>query len=208
VPAEKPAEKPAAPFRFLQIVDMERGVEVMSNKMIEKVVRIKKCGKCGYRIVLRNMGGLIDSVRHERYGSCIMTMEDYWQAIGKDPTRPANAQEVKPGIPNECVTAIQQEEGFDPTKLGNVEEVRTGLKRPEVESPPPKPWEEVEVQEQPQEQLQDQPQEQPREEEKEEEVGCLIGLLGPNGAGKTNIFSEGEGEGEVVLNEGEGKGGM
>jgi hypothetical protein len=124
VEIEPVAQPTAARFPFLQVVDMDRGVEVLSNKMIEKVVRIKRSGKCGYRIVLSNVRGIIDSVRIGKYENCIMTMEDYDQqqpgvAANEgelvtesqciDPTtRPVIAQEVKPVvIENEGVTAIQ-----------------------------------------------------------------------------------------------------
>jgi hypothetical protein len=58
---------------------MDKGVEILSNKMIEKVVRIKRSGKCGYRIVLKNVAGLIDPVRIGRYENCIL-VNDRWVA--------------------------------------------------------------------------------------------------------------------------------
>jgi len=67
------------PIERLELIDMDKGVEILSNKMIEKVVRIKRSGKCGYRIVLKNVSGLIDSVRCGRYDNCIL-VNDRWVA--------------------------------------------------------------------------------------------------------------------------------
>ena len=53
------------------MIDKTEGDLVMSRREVETIKKIKKCGKCFYRIVLTD-DGVVSSIRNGNYGESIL----------------------------------------------------------------------------------------------------------------------------------------
>ena len=59
------------PTCYITMIDKTEGDLVMSRREVETIKKIKKCGKCFYRIVLTD-DGVVSSIRNGNYGESIL----------------------------------------------------------------------------------------------------------------------------------------